>query len=235
VSVRAPRLALDRAPYFQTLLATLFTIALLELEPSRFVQQGGNIVVGAWFAFLATRLGASTRETWAVLALGWCPALVALAFPWGDLSVELRAALSGSWALQPVVLSWILGRRLLGERQVSVEELWGAIAVYVLIGLAFANVYECILLFRPGALLYQNLPPGTGPGFSDILYFSFVTLGTVGYGDVAPVARSVRLVAMFEALIGLMYIAVILGRVVAMHTAGRLRTPDSDAAAPAGE
>jgi hypothetical protein len=40
---------------------------------------------------------------------------------------------------------------------------------------------------------------------------------------------------MFEALIGLMYIAVILGRVVAMHTAGRLRTPDSDAAAPAGE
>jgi uncharacterized membrane protein len=94
----------------------------------------------------------------------------------------------------------------------------GAVSVYMFLGLAYANAYEFLGAFQPHSLAFAG-NQGTIPDFADYLYFSFVTLGTVGYGDVSPTTHGARLLAMSEALVGVMYIAVVVGRVVGLHTA----------------
>lgn len=219
----APHLVVPSAPYLQALLATLATIGMLELQPGSTVQHGLNLVLAVWFYLLVRPMGGSAAEARVILALLAIPAAISLVVGFESLPVSGQVVLEIFWVLHPLAIAWVIGRRLLNEHDISVDELWGAIAVYVLIGLSFGNVYYIFWIVEPGSLLFQNIPASVGPGFSDFLYFSFVTLGTVGYGDVAPVARNVRLVAMFEALVGLMYIAVIVGRIVALHTAGGLR------------
>lgn len=226
---KAPHLVVPGAPYLQALLATLATIGMLELQFSNTMQHGLNLLLAIWFFLLIRPMGGSKQEAWTILALLGIPASISLLVGFESLSVWWQVGLELFWVLHPLAIAWVIGRRLLREHDISVDELWGAIAVYVLIGLSFGNVYYIFWILEPGSLLFQNAPAAIAPGFSDFLYFSFVTLGTVGYGDVAPVARNVRLVAMFEALVGLMYIAVIVGRIVALHTAGGLRRvqPDS--------
>ena len=219
----APHLVVPGAPYLQALLATFATIAMLELDLGNTLQHTLNLGLAVWFALLIRPMGGSKAEAWTIFALLAIPASVSLALGFDRLSVPWQVALELFWVVHPLAIAWVIGRRLLREKDISVDELWGAIAIYVLIGLSFGNVYFIFWILNPGSLLYANLPAGVDPGFSDFLYFSFVTLGTVGYGDVAPVARGVRLMAMFEALVGLMYIAVIIGRIVALHTAGGLR------------
>lgn len=222
-----PRLVVTRAPYLQVLIAAMLTVAILEIELGTVAQQGLNILVAAWLFVLVRALDGGFKEALSVFALGVIPAVVSLLVPWSNLPVMATQALSLMWAGQSMLLTWITGRRLLRETNIMLDDMWGAVAIYILIGFAFANVYEVFWLADPAALLFQNIPRGDVVTFSDLLYFSFVTLGTLGYGDVAPVGQGVRLTAMFEALIGLMYIAMVLGRIVSMHTAGRLRQAQS--------
>jgi heat shock protein HslJ len=152
-----------------------------------------------------------------VCALSAAPALLELAVPFGTASIWVDCAKEAMWAAAPLVLAAYLANRLLKETEVQHFELWGAIALYLLLGLGLANVHELIHLADPGSYIFQNLE-GPEPSFSEFLYFSFVTLGTLGYGDVAPVTRLARLVSMMEALVGLMYVAVVVGRVVSLHS-----------------
>ena len=60
--------------------------------------------------------------------------------------------------------------------------------------------------------------PAEGSGLAEWVYFSFVTLTTVGYGDIAPVTQGARSLAMLEALVGQLYPAVIIARLVSLQT-----------------
>jgi uncharacterized membrane protein len=68
---------------------------------------------------------------------------------------------------------------------------------------------------------------GNDPVLTDFLYFSFVTLATLGYGDVAPVSPGARLTAVLQSLLGLLYVSILVGRMVGLHTAGRGAGPRS--------
>ncbi len=90
----------------------------------------------------------------------------------------------------------------------------GAVAVLLLLGLVWASAYELLHLIHPDAF---SGAVGNAPGALTWIYYSFVTLTTMGYGDITPVHPIARSLAISEALTGQLYIAVTLARLMALH------------------
>jgi hypothetical protein len=103
-------------------------------------------------------------------------------------------------------------QRLFQERRVTVNTLRGSVCVYLLIGTLWSIVYGIIYAVNPDAFAFSH--PATS---GELYYFSFVTLTTVGYGDITPVSPLARTVTNVEAIMGQMYIAIIVARVVALY------------------
>jgi len=98
---------------------------------------------------------------------------------------------------------------------VSVHRVHGAVAAYLLLGLGWGYAYELVAALDPGAFASGLAIPPRDRG---LIYFSFVTLTTVGYGDVTPVNPAARSLALMEALTGQLYPAILLARLVTLHT-----------------
>ena len=116
-------------------------------------------------------------------------------------------------ATPPAVL-----RRVLAHQTITIETLAGAVCVYVLLGLVFAFVYLAIGSFKPDAFADQANLDGVR-GSADYLYFSFISLTTVGFGDVVPVGRLARAVVVLEALLGQIFLVTTVARLVALYSA----------------
>ena len=86
----------------------------------------------------------------------------------------------------------------------------GALAAYLLIGMAFGFAYQCIAILQPGPLFGEA---GDGD-LSQALFFSFVTMTTTGYGDLVPVSNPGRSVAVLEALLGQLFLVTAVAKVV---------------------
>jgi voltage-gated potassium channel Kch len=112
-----------------------------------------------------------------------------------------------------VLLACAVGINVFASGRSIADRVFGAVVLYLLIGLIAAFVYAAIHGLNPDA--FSKLPSGNDD-ISDWLYFSFVTLTTVGYGDITPVARSARGIAMLEALVGQLYPAIIIARFVSL-------------------
>lgn len=99
-------------------------------------------------------------------------------------------------------------------KHVSMNLIFGATAVYLLIGVCFAYIYALIFTFDPDAFRGVPLEGGAQYHFT---YFSFVTLTTLGYGDVTPLTRVGGSFATLEAIVGQLYLTILVARLVGMH------------------
>jgi uncharacterized membrane protein len=106
------------------------------------------------------------------------------------------------------------------SERVTGNVLAGALATYIMAGLAFAVVYGVIAGRRPDA--FQSGTAATA-SFPDLVYFSFVTLLTIGYGDVAPAAPVARAVVLVEGLFGVVFTTVVMASLVAGYLRHRER------------
>lgn len=112
----------------------------------------------------------------------------------------------------------------LKAKRVDAEHLYAALSVYLLLGLLFAGVFLTLQLLVPG-----SLSGGPGPISTEAaVYFSFVTLATLGYGDIVPLTSVARGLAVIEAVVGQFYIAVMVARMVTLYASG-LGGPDQNA------
>lgn len=95
------------------------------------------------------------------------------------------------------------------------DVLLGSICVYLLIGLSFATIYMLLQSFELGALMHQstNLPIIFS---ADFYYFSFITLSTVGFGDIVVQSGFAKSIVMIESTVGIFYIAIMVARLVAL-------------------
>ena len=96
---------------------------------------------------------------------------------------------------------------------ITFQRIQGSIVVYLLIGLIFSGVFRLIYVSE-GASSFNNIVSDGSPGF---LYYSFITLTTVGYGDITPVHPFARSFANLEALLGQLYPAILIARLVSME------------------
>lgn len=112
----------------------------------------------------------------------------------------------------------LLNRVLLGR--VTADILRGTICVYFMIGFAFATIFTLIELFYPGSFhdLSQKAPLFPHGHFhSELVYFSFITLLAIGYGDITPVGDIGQMFAVSEGLIGQFYLAILVARMVSVY------------------
>jgi hypothetical protein len=141
-----------------------------------------------------------------------------------DLTVRLRhlpVIASAVAALFAGLVVWLAYSSVMRAHRSVGDRIVGAICVYLLIGLAWASVYETLDGVIPGSFRF---PADTGWAVSSPLryrYFSFVTLATLGYGDVTPVTVLAGTLASLEAVAGQLYIGITVARLVALSLGER--------------
>jgi hypothetical protein len=120
------------------------------------------------------------------------------------------------------LLAFVVASRVFRDGDVSVHRILGAVALYLILGLTWTFAYEWLALVDPGAFAFAVPPVTPAERTSELVYFSFVTLTTVGYGDITAVHPLARSLAMLEAVTGQLFIAITLARLVALEV-GRPR------------
>jgi len=115
-------------------------------------------------------------------------------------------------------------RFILRAPSVNAEVLCASISAYLMLGLMWTMAYWLVDQLTPGGAFSfnTNAGPQSINGFN-AFYFSFITLSTVGYGDITPVSRIARWLAAMEAMTGLLYVAVLIARLVSLYS-----SPKSD-------
>ena len=111
---------------------------------------------------------------------------------------------------------------LRSSRIITQAHLFTAVSVYLMLGLLWASLYLAIEAFHPGSIQIGGNPAERD---TNLLYFSLVTLSTVGYGDIVPVSGEARIVAALEGMTGVLYIAITVALLVSRF---RAEPADSD-------
>ena len=122
---------------------------------------------------------------------------------------------SDQWSLAAILLiAVVLLLQVFREGAVTHSRIQGAIAVYLLFGIGWAHAYHITETLHPGSFATTAAAMSN---VSDWVYYSFVTLTTVGYGDITPARPIARTLSIGEALTGQLYLAVLIARLVAME------------------
>lgn len=108
-------------------------------------------------------------------------------------------------------------RNVFSATEINSDKLFGATCAYLLMGIVFAHLYVLIELNHPGTFKLDRASTDPHVIYDDLLYYSMVTMTTVGYGDIVPLTRAARSLATIEAVFGQFYIAVLVGRLLALH------------------
>jgi len=144
-------------------------------------------------------------------------AVVAMGGLLGDLMLDWTTRYSVAMIAATIYFAWIamiLSRDVFKEsRRVSADMVYGGINVYLLAGLAFGSAFAALATIVPGS--FNGL--GADSPFGDAIYYSIVTITTLGYGEITPVSPIARMLASSEALLGQLYVAILLARLVAVH------------------
>jgi hypothetical protein len=199
----------------------LFLLAILVLYP--YIQNGGfgyfafRVVGGAGIliAVYAIRL----RRTLLLVAL-------LLAVPAVLERMLLREPDTGLLSILSIVLSFVFDvfivvvifRRVFGNDEPNSETIFGALCIYLLVGFAFASLYGMVAAIQPRAFY---LDPQTNlhaiPNKFDFIYYSFTTMVSLGAAGITPVSAPARSLSVMEAIIGVLYLAVLIARLMSAY------------------
>ena len=108
--------------------------------------------------------------------------------------------------------------------RVDSEVLCAGITIYLMLGLFWSLAYSLIDWLAPDSFVFNAVPASSRSmqGFQ-ALYFSFITLSTIGYGDIVPVSKLARLLAIVEAVTGMFYLSLLIARLVTLYSSNRAR------------
>jgi len=111
---------------------------------------------------------------------------------------------------------------LRNAREVTETHLFTAVSIYLLLGILWFSVYCAIDTYQPGSILQGGSLLEHRE--NQLLYFSLITLSTIGYGDIVPVGPEVRMLAALEGIVGVLYVAITVAILVSAFHAPRDRT-----------
>jgi hypothetical protein len=201
------------ASLFFVLVSTLILIAAGAPLPSSVVAFGAVLQIGA--LLLTLRVSGFSARLRAILT-----AVMACAFLAGPAAIMLGGETGLYFGLSlwmMLVLTTIVAvlKRLWTYKRITVQLVMGLLVVYILIGVLFGLGYTSVEVANPDAFAQGH------QGVSGAMYFSFVTLATLGYGDVSPRADLMRALAVAEAIIGQLYLVSVVS--VAVSRLGLVR------------
>jgi hypothetical protein len=202
----------------------LIALALLFIS-APFLEEfeGGDLIVTILFSIVLLAAVLAVAERKAVLVITIVLAIPAIVGRWINHFephiVSPVIFLTAALILIAFVVANLL-RFVFRAPSVDVEVLCASIAAYLMLGLMWAMAYWLVDQLTPGGAFSfnTNSGPRSMNGFTGF-YFSFITLSTVGYGDITPVSRAARWLAAMEAMTGLLYVAVLIARLVSLYSA----------------
>jgi hypothetical protein len=112
-----------------------------------------------------------------------------------------------------ITAAWSASRQVLLSGRVTTNVIVGSVAIYLLLGLVWAMLYLLLLEFQPDAF-HGIQGSDWGERFADVAYFSFVTLTTMGYGDISPAGSLARVLVYLEAIAGVFYMAIVVASLI---------------------
>ncbi|MHC4592003.1 MAG: potassium channel family protein [Planctomycetota bacterium] len=201
------------------LMVTLFLLLLV--YPSFEKMPRAGLLLNALFSLVVISAAlAVMRRRWLVVAV-CCLGLPMAAVNWA------RVFAGQGWAPTPagqllriaflLLVVALLVVNLLTASTVTGNTLCRAVSAYLLIGFAWAGIYRLLMRLQPSALLGL----GHDASWGDCAYFSFTALTTLGFGDVTPVSPVARSFVIVESVVGPLYLAILIARLVALYR----RTP----------
>jgi len=211
---------------FRTLLIFLFLLAAIDPILKQFGKFGLNFLDVLFSISLLTALYSISGNRKILISgillvapiffLGWTD------FAWNEFYLRLLIYTLGMAFFGFVAVS--IGIHIVAEESVTMDLIYGSACVYFLLGFVWAIGYGLIELLIPGSfsvgghVLTQNGHLGHFGFLNDNLsYFSFITLTTLGYGDIIPLSAPARSAASLEAIVGQLYIALLVARLVGLH------------------
>jgi hypothetical protein len=127
---------------------------------------------------------------------------------------------AGSWLIMGLTMGWVVARATFAPGRITYHRVIGAVLLYLTVAIIFAALFTFVGTLQPQA--YAGMAVEDSPALaSQLIYFSFATLTTTGYGDVSPIDPFARSLCNLEAIFGQLYPATLLARLVTLQLAHR--------------
>ena len=187
-----------------------------------FVEEvkGGDVIVSILLSLVLLSAVLAVADRKGVFFIALVLAIPAIAGRWinhfrPDLVPPAVFLIAGLALIAFVVANLLLF--VLRAPSVNTEVLCASISAYLMLGLLWTVAYWLVAQVTPNAFAFNTGPKESMGGFN-AFYFSFITLSTVGYGDITPVSRIARWLAAMEAMTGLLYVTVLIARLVSLYS-----------------
>ena len=198
----------------------LFVVAPLQVAGAISENYVGLVFVAILILAAFTLSGSRVALGAIVVAIALIVVAVALEFQRPSIvDIYLDAI---AWLIAGLTLSAVVARAVFAPGKVTFHRIIGAVLLYLGIGWIFVGLFSFVALLVPDA--FKGFGPSQGNFIAtagNLIYFSFVTLTTTGYGDISPVHPYVRSLATLEAIIGQLYPAILLARLVTLELGNR--------------
>ena len=204
---------------FAYLLGSLFLLILL--HPLLAGYAWGPVLLDLFLSLVviasvyAVSSAATTRMFFLLLVVPVLGARWLLYFVPSDAVLLIGLAVNAAFVAL-VAVSILL--HVMGQDTITTETVLAALCVYLLFGVAWGLAYCLVEQLTPGAFLFPETVPANAM-LQQLLYFSLVTLTTVGYGDISPQSPFAQALANLEAILGQIYLAVLVARLVGIQVA----------------
>jgi hypothetical protein len=174
------------------LLFTLVVLSGIFAVLTKWKQQLAFIIIGI--------LALGIRICWQLLGYAWL----------GSFSMLAMIAFL-------IILGWLVIRHIFKEGPVNFYRIQGSIVVYLIMGIVWASLYDLIYQVDPLAFESAKSNHVATESFSQFIYFSFVTLTTLGYGDMVPVNPLAKSLVIFQGMFGMLYPVIMIARLVSLE------------------
>jgi hypothetical protein len=210
------------------MLTALLLLLVLEifigLPLMRTAYLDARVFALVWLFMIVSAVLVAARHWLAIAAmvLSSIVALIANVVRFSDPTPQTVCVSSASVMVFMATLIWIVGQAVFGPGRITTHRIRGAVVLYLCIALFFASLFEAFVALVPGAIAGaavhgKYLLIGQG-----LVYYSFSTLTSTGYGDLVPVHPLVRSLSNLESVIGQLYPATLLARIVSLHMQTRV-------------
>jgi len=216
-SIEVPRAALRRVFFQRCFYLFIVLLALIGVSPFMEGMRGTYLLAG-FNAFIVLAAAAALGRT--ALSFLLVFVLIAAAVGLRFASMEEGRAALFNWALllyAIVYLSvlFLLLRYVFGPEVMDGDRLWGAASAYVMIGILWCFIYALVELEHTQTFLVRGDPSNLQ--LTELLYFSFSTLTTIGFGDIVPLSRGAQIAAMFQGIVGTLFLAILIAKLVGVY------------------
>ncbi len=209
---RTPRITVG----YPGLLASLVLMMLLApiAEPEGSLRFATSLVFAFLLVFSVWTVSHEARATMIASALALIVFLGSTLMDWFDLGQTFGVSILIVACLFFAYVASLVLRDVFLSRTVTAQTIMGAICAYILLGMLWGYLYSLVNALQPGA--FSDNIEGTGL-IGRFVYFSMVTLTTLGYGDITPVSAVARGLAVVQATLGQVYLTVLVARLVGIH------------------